>query len=130
MNFPQLGKRSCSLVAEARMRSPRPHVDAVQATLLFVLAPWSLRIARHTGRHRHVTRRWHHWPGTAQEDVMLPLTPNHLLLGKASIETPDMEFTEEDKYSARLAYVEQVYEAWWKKWIQDVLPTRDGSKFR
>ena len=54
---------------------------------------------------------------------MLPLTPNHLLLGKATIDTPDMDFDETDKFSARLAYVQQVYQAWWDRWIQDVLPT-------
>ena len=62
-------------------------------------------------------------PTSQQEDIMLPLTPNHLLLGKATIDTPDMEFSEDDKFSARLAYVQQVYEAWWRRWIQDVLPT-------
>ena len=62
-------------------------------------------------------------PSSQQEDVMLPLTPNHLLLGKATIDIPDMEFDEDDRFSARLAYVDQVYKAWWERWIQDVLPT-------
>ena len=54
---------------------------------------------------------------------MIPLTPNHLLLGKATIDIPDMDFDEDDRFSARLAYVNQVYKAWWDRWIQDVLPT-------
>ena len=62
-------------------------------------------------------------PSSQQEDVMLPLTPNHLLLGKATIDVPNMDFDEEDRFSARLAYVQQVYQAWWDRWIQDVLPT-------
>jgi hypothetical protein len=62
-------------------------------------------------------------PSSQQEDVMLPLTPNHLLLGKATIDVPDMDFDEDDRFSARLAYVQQVYQAWWDRWIQDVLPT-------
>ena len=62
-------------------------------------------------------------PNSQQEDVMLPLTPNHLLLGKATIDVPDMDFDETERFSARLAYVQQVYQAWWDRWIQDVLPT-------
>ena len=62
-------------------------------------------------------------PSSQQEDVMLPLTPNQLLLGKSSIDTPDMDFEDGEKFSARLAYVQQVYQAWWARWIQDVLPT-------
>ena len=58
-----------------------------------------------------------------QEDDMLPITPNHLLLGRATIDVPDMEYDPSSKFSARLAYVEQVYKSWWDRWIQDVLPT-------
>merc|ERR1712121_66674 len=56
-------------------------------------------------------------------DDMMPITPNHLLLGRATIDIPDMEYDPSSKFSARLAYVEQVYKTWWDKWIQDVLPT-------
>ena len=62
-------------------------------------------------------------PGSQQEDVLQPLTPNHLLLGRATIETPKMEFDEDDRFSTRLSYLQQVYMAWWNRWIQDVLPT-------
>ena len=62
-------------------------------------------------------------PSSQQEDVMLPLTLNHSLLGRSTIETPAMDFDEADRFSARLAYVQQVYQAWWDRWIQDVLPT-------
>ena len=58
-----------------------------------------------------------------QEDDMLPLTPNHLLLGRATIDVPDLEYDPSSKFSARLAYVQQVYKSWWDRWIQDVLPT-------
>ena len=33
-------------------------------------------------------------PTSQQEDVMVPLTPNHLLLGRATIYVPDMEYVE------------------------------------
>ena len=58
-----------------------------------------------------------------QDDDMLPLTPNHLLLGRASIDVPDMEYDTSNRFSARLAYIQQVYKSWWDRWIQDVLPT-------
>ena len=54
---------------------------------------------------------------------MLPLTPNHLLLGRATIDVPDMEYDPSSKFSARLAYIQQVFKSWWDRWIQDVLPT-------
>ena len=66
-------------------------------------------------------------PTSQQEDVMVPLTPNHLLLGRATIDVPDMEYDENNKFSARLAYVQQVHKAWWDRWIQDVLPTEDSA---
>ena len=58
-----------------------------------------------------------------QEDNMLPITPNQLLLGRSSIEVPDLEYDESNKFSARLSYVQQVHQSWWERWIQDVLPT-------
>ena len=62
-------------------------------------------------------------PNSQQEDDMMPITPNHLLLARGSIEVPDMIYDEDNKFSARLNYVQEVYNAWWEKWIQDVLPT-------
>ena len=62
-------------------------------------------------------------PDSQQEDNMLPLTPNHLLLGRGQIEVPNVTYDEENKFSARLNYVQEVHNAWWARWIQDVLPT-------
>ena len=62
-------------------------------------------------------------PSSQQEDNMIPLTPNHLLLGRATADVPDMDYDPEDKFSARLAYIQEVFRAWWDRWIQDVLPT-------
>ena len=62
-------------------------------------------------------------PNSQQEDNMMPITPNHLLLARSSIEVPDMQYDEENKFSTRLNYVQEVFNAWWEKWIQDVLPT-------
>ena len=59
---------------------------------------------------------------------MLPLTPNHLLLARGLIDVPDVTYNEENKCSARLNYVQEVYNAWWARWIQDVLPTLDPCR--
>ena len=53
----------------------------------------------------------------------MPITPNHLLLGRATIDVPDLDYDESNKFSARMSYVQQVFDVWWDKWIQDVLPT-------
>ena len=58
-----------------------------------------------------------------QEDHLSPVTPNQLLLGRTDDDGPPLDFTDEDKYTARLGYVTQVYTCWWDKWIKQVLPT-------
>ena len=58
-----------------------------------------------------------------QEDNMLPLSPNMLLLGRSSNFSPSMEFSSDDRFCARLAYVGQVEKEWWDRWIKVVLPT-------
>ena len=62
-------------------------------------------------------------PSSQQEDDLAPLTPNQLLLGHNTAEKPVMEYDETDKYSARLAYIQSIHREWWRKWIEDVLPT-------
>ena len=58
-----------------------------------------------------------------QEDFMQPLTPNQLQLGRNTAEVPPMDYDWSNKFCARLAYVESVHTEWWKKWIEEVLPT-------
>ena len=58
-----------------------------------------------------------------QEDELMPLTPNQLLLGHNTAEAPTMEYSESDKFSARLNYIEAVHNEWWQRWIEEVLPT-------
>ena len=58
-----------------------------------------------------------------QEDLLSPLTPNHLLIGRSDGEVPPLEYEDNDKYTARLAYVSTVYQSWWDAWIQQVLPS-------
>ena len=58
-----------------------------------------------------------------QEDIMMPITANHLLLGRSTLQVPDMEYDEGNRFCHRLAYVQSVHHTWWSRWICDVLPT-------
>ena len=58
-----------------------------------------------------------------QEDNLMPLTPNMLLLGRNSNESPPLSYTEDDRFCSRLAYITAVESQWWGKWIKEVLPT-------
>ena len=58
-----------------------------------------------------------------QEEDMMPLTPNQLLLGHTTSERPSMEYSEDNRFSARLAYIQSVHAEWWRRWMEDVLPT-------
>ena len=57
------------------------------------------------------------------DDVLIPLTPNQLLIGRSTAEPPQMEFDGNDKFTARQEYVEQLHQAWWKRWTKEVFPT-------
>ena len=54
---------------------------------------------------------------------MVPLTPNMMLLGRSSNESPPLDYSEDEKFCSRLSYVSTVESAWWKKWAKEVLPT-------
>ena len=58
-----------------------------------------------------------------QEDDLLPLTPNHMLLGRSSPESPPMEYSEGEKFCQRVAFVAAVEKEWWNRWVKFVLPT-------
>ena len=68
------------------------------------------------------------------EGEMLPITPNHLLLGKTS-NTPPVhgEFDNaSDKYAKAVKLIEEIEEDWWDKWYSQVfdslLPYRKWRK--
>ena len=58
-----------------------------------------------------------------QEDNFVPITPNHMLLGRATPETPPMEYSESDKFCQRVAFVAALEKDWWDRWVKTVLPT-------
>ena len=58
-----------------------------------------------------------------QDEDMMPITPNQLLLGHTTSEKPSMEYSEDNRFSARLAYIQSVHAEWWRRWMEDVLPT-------
>ena len=63
-----------------------------------------------------------------QEDHMSPLTPNMMLLGRSSNFSPPLEYSSDDRFCSRLAYVSQVEKDWWDKWIVQVWPTLFSHK--
>lgn len=58
-----------------------------------------------------------------QDDFLSPITPNQLLLGKTDDDAPPLDYDDSDKLTARLAFVSSVYDAWWRAWYKQVLPT-------
>ena len=58
-----------------------------------------------------------------QEDQLMPITPNMMLLGKNSNESPPLDYSEDEKFCSRLGYVATVESEWWKKWVKEVMPT-------
>ena len=57
------------------------------------------------------------------EDFLQPITPNQMLLGRSNPENPLRDFTESDKFTERIAYVQNVEKIWWQNWIKECLPT-------
>ena len=58
-----------------------------------------------------------------QDDHLRPLTPNMMLLSRSSNNSPPLDYSVDDKFCARLAYVAQVEKEWWDRWIKQVMPT-------
>ena len=58
-----------------------------------------------------------------QEDHVMPITPNMMLLGRATNTSPPLQYSEGDRFCARLNYVAAVEKEWWDLWIKQVLPT-------
>ena len=50
-----------------------------------------------------------------------PLTPNHLLMGRATIEIPEGPFTE-TTLNKRFIFIQNLVTQWWKKWMKSVFP--------
>ena len=61
------------------------------------------------------------------EDDLQPLTPNHLLIGRANLSQVGQELLDNDddgdKHCKRLKYVNELSKQWWNLWIQQVFPS-------
>ena len=53
---------------------------------------------------------------------MGPITPNHLLHGRASINVPFTEFSDNHKLTKRLQFIQELKDQFWRKWICQVFP--------
>ena len=58
-----------------------------------------------------------------QEDIMMPISPNMLLLGRSSDTSPPLIYSEDERFCTRLAYIAQLEQEWWDRWYKQVLPT-------
>ena len=58
-----------------------------------------------------------------QDEQLQPLTPNMMLLGRNSNQSPPLDYNPDERFSSRLAYVASVESSWWEKWIKEVMPT-------
>ena len=72
----------------------------------------------------------HSKPGASESSEYLQqITPNHLLLGRASPETHHPEWDLLAGPHARLSYVSDLTESWWRQWtvtnLPDMVPTRN-----
>ncbi len=57
-----------------------------------------------------------------------PITPLHLLLGRASVEVPQVRFNEMPKLTQRLQFIEEVKKQFWTKWMSQVFGGRMLSR--
>ena len=57
---------------------------------------------------------------TEDTDSMTPITPNHLLYGRASIETPVIDVDDRPSLSKRLRFVNELATQFWNKWLVQV----------
>ena len=51
-----------------------------------------------------------------------PITPNHLLLGRATVEVPFMIFDHKASLTKRISFLETVKKEFWNKWLSQVFP--------
>jgi hypothetical protein len=49
-----------------------------------------------------------------------PITPFHLLLGRASVEVPKMKFDEAPRLTQRLQFIAEAKDQFWNKWMRQV----------
>ena len=57
------------------------------------------------------------------DEVLEPLTANHLLLGRSGREIPPDEDRGKASLTRRYQYVQTVLDDWWKRWVELVFPT-------
>ena len=58
---------------------------------------------------------------SSEDPESLPLTPNHLLIGRGSVEIPQGPFTE-SRLNRRYIFVQNLISSWWKRWYCSIFP--------
>ncbi len=61
---------------------------------------------------------------TGEPETGGPITPLHLVLGRASVEVPQVQFNEAPKLMQRLQFIEDMKKQFWHKWMSQVFGGR------
>ena len=103
--------------AEAMIKSTKKQLNACLAEKSFTKGEMDTVLAEISAiiNSRPLGRR----PG---EDVMTggPITPLHLLSGRASIHTPEVQFSVDSSLVKRLQFIDQTTSEFWRKWHEQV----------
>ena len=116
-HFNGLPEATVKVLKRTLSMSLRPGVELNYPELVTLLARISYTVNSRPLGLANVSQSDH------QEDMMMPLTPNMMLLSRSSSNSPPMEYSPDERFCARLAYVAQVEKEWWDRWIKVVLPT-------
>ena len=93
-------KKSLSLALHSGVELSYPELVTLLAKISYSINARPLGLASVSGSDQ-------------QEDNMLPITPNMLLLCRSSDVSPPLIYSEDNRFSSRLAYVAQVEQTWW-----------------
>ena len=58
---------------------------------------------------------------SSQDPESIPLTPNHLLIGRGSVDIPQGPFTE-SRLNRRHVFIQNLISSWWKRWYRSIFP--------
>ena len=58
---------------------------------------------------------------SSQDPESIPLTPNHLLIGRGTTDIPQGPFTE-SRLNRRHVFIQNLVSSWWRRWYRSIFP--------
>lgn len=105
--------------AEAMVKATKRQLERVTSGLTFTFAELTTLLQEVAGilNSRPLMR-------SANQDVFAGqmLTPNHLILGRASVEVPNVVCDQDAGLTKRMRFIQSVRDEFWKKWFLQVFP--------